>query len=379
MKRTLIIATMVATLVAGSAAGQGAISTPPNGDNQRASVTQYIGLVKVTVDYNSPDVHAPNGEDRRGKIWGTVVPYGAPDTGFGTCTECPWRAGANENTVFTVSHDVKVEGQPLPAGSYGLHMIPAQDGEWTVIFSKNTSSWGSFYYDAKEDALRVKVKPSKAEFNEWLTYEFTDRRPNKATVALKWEELQVPMTISVDNATDLHLAKIREELRHSTGFNWQNWVQAAQYALTVQRPNDALEFAEVAATRQFVGQENFQTLSILAQAQEAAGKVADAKTTREKALNHRTAGPLELHQYARQQLAQGKKEEALRVWELNAKRFPNEWPVHVGLARGYSANGRYKDALKHAKLALAQAPDDINKRSLTDAIAKLEAGKDMNS
>jgi Protein of unknown function (DUF2911) len=364
-------------LMASVAAAQG-ISTPPNGDNQKSSVTQYIGLVKVTVDYNSPDVHGPNGEDRRGKIWGTLVPWGAPDTAFGTCTECPWRAGANENTVFTVSHDVKVEGQPLPAGSYGLHMIPAQD-EWTVVFSKNTSSWGSFYYDPKEDALRVKVKPSKSEFNEWLTYEFIDRRPDKTTVALKWEELQVPFTVTVDNIADLHLAAIRDELRNNTGFNWQNWVQAAQYALQAKRPNEALEFAEVAVNRQFVGQENFQTLSTLATAQEAAGKTAEALATREKSINHRTAGPLEIHQYARQLLAQGKKEDALRVWELNAKRYPGQWPVHVGLARGYSAVGKYKEALKHAKLALAQAPDDINKQSLTAAVAKLEQGKDMNS
>ncbi|HEY0155817.1 MAG TPA: DUF2911 domain-containing protein [Thermoanaerobaculia bacterium] len=367
-----------AVLLMVTSAGAQGISTPPPGDNQKSSVTQYIGLVRVTIDYNSPDVHAPNGEDRRGKIWGQLVPWGAPDTAFGTCTECPWRAGANENTVFTVSHDVKVEGQPLPAGSYGLHMIPAQD-EWTVIFSKNSASWGSFYYDPKEDALRVKVKPSKSDFHEWLTYEFIDRRPDKATVALKWEELQVPLTITVDNITDLHLAAIRNELRSSPGFTWQNWVQAAQYALQAKRPADALEFAEVAVNRQFVGQENFQTLSTLATAQEAAGKIEEAKATREKSLQHRTAGPVEIHQYARQLLTLGKKEEALRVWELNAKRYPGQWPVHVGLARGYSAVGRYKEALKHAKLALAQAPDDINKQSLTAAVAKLEQGKDMNS
>jgi hypothetical protein len=378
MKRISLIATMAATLLAGSLAAQG-ITTPPNGDNQRASVTQYIGLVKVTVDYHSPDVHGPNGEDRRGKIWGALVPYGAPDQQFGTCTECPWRAGANENTVFTVSHDVKVAGQPLAAGSYGLHVEPAKDGDWTVIFSKNSGSWGSFFYDPKEDALRIKAKPSPAEYNEYLTYEFTDREPNKATVALKWEDLQLPFTITVDNINDLYLARIREELRNSNGFSWQNWLQAAQYALQAERPNDALEFAEAAVSRQFIGQENFQTLQTLAQAQEAAGKTAEANATREKALNHRSTSPAEIHQYARQLLAQGKKEEALRVWELNAKRFPNEWPVHVGLARGLSAVGRYKEALKHAKLALAQAPDEINKRSLTDAIAKLEAGKDMNS
>jgi tetratricopeptide (TPR) repeat protein len=374
MRRTLIAFAMV---LASVSAGAQAISTPPNGDNQKSSVTQYIGLVKVTVDYNSPDVHAPNGDDRRGKIWGTLVPYGAPDDAFGTCTECPWRAGANENTVFTVSHDVQVEGQPLPAGAYGLHMIPGQD-EWTAVFSKNSASWGSYYYDAKEDALRVKVKPSKAEYNEWLTYEFTDRRPDKATVALKWEDLQVPLAITVENATDLHLAAIRNDLRNAKGFSWNNWVTAAQYALQAKRPNDALEFADVAVNRQFVGQENFQTLNTLAAAQEAAGKAEEAKATRERAINHRTAGPVEIHAYARQLLNQGKKEDALRVWELNARRNPNQWPVHVGLARGYSAAGRYKDALKHAKLALAQAPDEVNKTSIAAGIKKLEAGQDWN-
>jgi hypothetical protein len=377
MHHNRIASLALAALLATNVAAQ-AISTPPNGDNQLSSVTQHIGLVKVTIDYNSPDVHAPDGTDRRGKIWGTLVPYGAPDDPFGTCTECPWRAGSNQNTVFSVSHDVKVEGQPLAAGRYGLFMIPGTD-EWTVIFSKNSSSWGSYFYDAKEDALRVKVKPSKAEFNEWLTYEFIDRKPSTATVALKWEELQVPITITVDNTTDLHLAAIREELRNFQGFNWQNWQAAANYALQVKRNDEALEFADAAVNRQFIGVENFQTLSTLARAQEAAGKTAEAAATREKALSHRTAGPTDLHGYGRQLMGQGKKDEALKVFELNAKRHPNQWPVHVGLARGYSAVGRYKDALKHAKLALAQAPDEINKKTLADGIKKLEEGKDMNS
>lgn len=354
------------------------LSIPPNGDNQKSSVTQHIGLVAVTIDYSSPDVHAPNGEDRRGKIWGTLVPYGLTNLGFGTCTECLWRAGANENTVFTVSHDVKINGQPLKAGSYGLHIIPMKDEDWTLIFSNNHTSWGSFTYDPREDALRVKAKPARSDYHEYLTYEFTERKPAQATVALKWEDLELPWTITVDNATDLHLARIREELRDSNGFTWQNWVTAAQYALQAQRPNDALEFADRAINFTFIGQENFQTLSTLASAQAAAGKTEEANATREKAMNHRTASPIDIHGYGRQLLAQGKKEDALRVFELNAKRHPNQWPVHVGLARGYSAVGRYKDALKHAKLALAQAPDDLNKRSLEAGIKRLEEGKDMN-
>lgn len=376
MRRSLIALLAIGALSL-PALGQG-ITTPPNGDNQKSSVTQHIGLVKVTIDYSSPDVHAPNGEDRRGKIWGTLVPYGLTNLGFGTCTECPWRAGANENTVFTVSHDVKINGQPLKAGRYGLHIIPMKDEDWTLIFSNNHTSWGSFTYDPREDALRVKAKPAKSEYHEYLTYEFTDRKPAQATVALKWEDLELPWTIAVDNATDLYVARIREELRNNNGFTWQNWVAAAQYALQAQRPNEALEFAERAVNFTFIGQENFQTLSTLATAQEAAGKSEESKVTREKALDHRTAGPIEIHGYGRQLLAQGKKEDAVRIFELNAKRHPNAWPVHVGLARGYSAVGRYKDALKHAKLALAQAPDEGNRQNLAAGIKRLEEGKDMN-
>lgn len=376
MRRSLIALAAIAILSL-PALGQG-ITTPPDGDNQQATVSQGIGLVTVTIDYHSPDVHAPNGDDRRGKIWGELVPYGLTNLGFGTCKECPWRAGANQNTTFAVTHDVKINGQALQAGTYGLHMIVAKDEDWTLIFSKNHTAWGSFFYDPKDDALRVKVKPSKSEYHEYLTYEFTERKPDQATVALKWEDVQVPWTISVDNPTDLYLARIREELQNNNGFRWQNWMAAANYALQAKRPKDALEFAEGAINFTFVGQENFQTLNTLAAAQEAAGKTAEAKATREKAWAHPTATVLDLHMAGRQLLMQGNKEGALRIWELNAKRNPNVWPVNVGLARGYSAVGRYKDALKYAKLAVAQAPDEANRKNLEEGVKKLEAGKDMN-
>ena len=121
------------------------VTLPPNGDNQRAEVVQHIGLVRASIEYSSPDVHGPAGEDRRGKIWGALVPWGVHDLGFNNA-KGPWRAGANENTVFAVSHDVKIEGQPLRAGRYGLHML-AGEAEWTIIFSKNSTSWGSFTYN----------------------------------------------------------------------------------------------------------------------------------------------------------------------------------------------------------------------------------------
>src|SRR5450432_1640320 len=103
------------------------LTLPPSGNNQKASVTQFIGPVRVTIDYSSPAVHGPDGKDRRGEIWGKLVPFGLTNLGFGNGKPGPWRAGANENTVFAVSHDVMIEGKPLAAGRYGLHMIVGPD------------------------------------------------------------------------------------------------------------------------------------------------------------------------------------------------------------------------------------------------------------
>jgi tetratricopeptide (TPR) repeat protein len=304
-----------------------------------------------------------------------VAHYGMSNLGFGTCgDQCPWRGGANENTVFTTSHDVKIEGRPLPAGSYGLHFLAGPE-EWTVIFSKNHTSWGSYFYDPKEDVLRVTAKPAKSEYNEWLTYEFIDRKPDRATVALKWEDLQVPFTISVDNVADLYMDQIRRELRSSPGFNSQSWNAAAQYALQSKTNlQEALAWAEYAADSRAGGQESFATLTTLADLQAANGKAEEARKTMDRAVAHPTAGPADLHRYGRQLQTQGKKEDAMRIFELNAKKHPDVWPVHLGLARGHAALGRTKEALAEARLALAQAPDDNGRQGVEALIKELEAG-----
>ena len=320
--------------------GAQALTFPPNGENPQASVTQAIGPVRVTVDYSSPRV-VRGKNDRAGKIWGELVPWGMSNLGFNGCASCPWRAGANENTTFAVTHAVNVQGQPLAAGTYGLHMIPGQD-EWTIIFSKDAGSWGSFWYDAKNDALRVKTKAGKSEYHEWLTYEFTEREPAKATLALKWEQLQVPFTVAVENVNQLWVDNMRADLRGFAGFNWQNWQQAAAFcAQNKVNLAEGLKWAERAVSDPAWGggDENFTTLSTLSLLQAVNGRAEESAKTFDKALNHPTARPAQIHQAGRQLLAAGNKEQAMRVFQFNAKRFPNQWPVHVGLMRGYAAMG----------------------------------------
>ncbi len=373
-----VLAISLALSVAAPVAAQ-RLAGPPSGDNQKASVSQWIGPVEISVTYNSPKVIAPDGTDRRGKIWGGLVPYGMSKDSFGTCgDECPWRAGANENTVFRVTHDVKVEGQPLAAGSYGLFMVAGPE-EFTIIFSKNSTSWGHYFYTAKEDALRVKVKPRKAPYTHWLTYDFVERKPDEATVVLRWDELEIPIRVQVSDVTEVYLGEIRNQLRNATGFDWQSWEQAAQFCLgkKINLP-EALKWAEKAATPGFTGQENFRTLSTLSQAQAASGQAEVAKATMQKALEHPTATVIDLHMYGRQLQAQKKIDEAVAVFQLNAKRHPDVWPVNLGLARGYAAQGKTKEALAAAKKALPQAPDDANRNNVKSIIAKLEAGKPLD-
>jgi tetratricopeptide (TPR) repeat protein len=353
------------------------VTLPPSGNNQKASVTQHIGLVTVTVDYSSPRVLSPSGEDRHGKIWGALVPYGLYDLGFNG-RRGPWRAGANENTVFTVSHPVKVQGQFLPAGRYGLHMI-AGEREFTLIFSKNASAWGSFTYDETEDALRVRSVPEKSPYREWLTYEFVERKPDRAILALEWEDLRVPIAIEVEDAAALYVDNLRKELRGAPGFSWQAWNAAAQYCLQSNRNlEEALRWAENAVSEPNVGQENFTTLSTKAQILDKLSRGQDANAAMAKALDLPAALPVEIHMYGRQLLTAGRKDEALAVFLKNQKRFGDAWPVHVGLARIYSAMGDYKTALQHAETAVRQAPDPLNKSSLEAAVARLKQGKDMN-
>jgi Protein of unknown function (DUF2911) len=338
-------------------------------------VTQFVGPVHITIEYSSPAVHGPDGKDRRGQIWGKLVPYGLTDLGFGNGKPAPWRAGANENTVFAVSDDIVVEGKRLPAGRYGLHMIAGPE-EWTLVFSKDANAWGSFYYEPSNDVLRVNVKPHKHEYREWLTYEFTTRRPAETVAELQWEELAVPWTIKVENIDDLYISKIKENLTNVQGFGWRGWVAASQYCVANNTHlEQALEWAEIAVSKQFIGEANFTTLSNKAIVLDKLGRKDEAEKTMQLAVHHRSATPIDLHQYGRRLLTEKKNKEALEIFRLSSERNGDEWPVHVGLARGYAANGDARQALEHARKALAQAPDPINRQSLEAMVAALEAGR----
>lgn len=354
---------------------QAQMVNPPSGDNQTCEVRQYMGsIANVNVKYNSPGV-----KGRSGKIWGDLVPWGLEKNNIGSAKEIPWRAGANENTVISFSHDMKVNGKMIPAGSYGFHIIPQKDMPWILIFNKTHTAWGSYSYDAKDDALRVEVSPVTAPFMEWLTYEFTNRKPEATTLQLRWENIAIPMEISLPNGNDLYIARFREDLKGNKGFYWQNYIEAINFCVNNNTNLDqALVWADQAISGTFVGQKNFTTLSAKASVLEKMGKALEAEAMMDQAIKHPTADVIQIHGYGRQLLNAGMKDKALKIFEYNYKHHSGDWPSPAGMVRGLSANGKYKEALEIAEKALLVAPDEANKSFLKTAIEKLKMGKDMN-
>ncbi len=349
------------------------LTTPPIGGNKKAVVGERIGITDVTIHYDRPGV-----KGREGKIWGDLVQKGFTDPGFGTSKAAPWRAGANENTVIEFSTPVNIEGQELPAGKYGF-FIAYDPQECTVIFSKNSTSWGSFYYDPKEDALRVKVKPKPLDKSvEWLTYAFTDETATGATIALSWEKLMIPFKVETDY-NNLQLESFRRELRSEKAFNpgWQSFNQAAQFCLQNNvNLEEGMKWADDAMNSPFIGQKNFITLSTRASYLRKFNREAEADALMKEALPLGSVG--EIHAYARQLLQQKKQKEAFDVFKVNYDKHPNEFTTQVGMARGYSAIGEYKKALDFARKALPKAPDNGNKLNLERMIKTLQEGKDIN-
>jgi hypothetical protein len=363
LKLTALVLGLVA---AGSLAAQerSEITLPPafNGRNQRAEVSQWIGLVKVTIGYHSPNVHAPNGEDRTGHIWGELVRYGLFDEGFGPSTRTPWRAGANETTTITVSHDVQIGGQTLKAGTYALFLLLDEKGPWTWIFSTNIG-WGSFQYDPKFDVARVSATPKAAAFTEFLTYGFDQRGGGSAVAYLQWENQRIDFKIEVPNIDQLYVDQIRKDLLGWPGFSWQNWQAAAQFCADHKiNLEEALVWADKAITEVFrnaaPGHRDFTTLSTKAAVLAAMNRVEEADRVMDQALGAEGATPDVIYRYGMTVLRAGRTPRAVAIFERNRVLNPGEkFFTSLGLARGYTAAGQKAKAIESWEIAIKNVPE----------------------
>lgn len=353
-----------------SALAQDPLTVEPDGGNLKATLSEQIGIVKIAISYGRPGV-----KGREGRIWGTsVAHYGFKDLGHGTSNAAPWRAGANENTTFTFSHPVKIEGKDLAAGTYGF-FISLGEQESTLIFSKISNSWGSFYYDPTEDALRVTVKNETLDKSvEWLKYEFSDETKNSAVVSLCWEKRRIPFKIEADTQK-AQIASFKNELR--TTRPYYHFIEAANYCIVNNiELEQALAWMDRAIYFRIMGQKNFQTLSTKAAVLMKMNRMVEAKKVMEEAV---PMGSLnEVHQYARTLLNMNQTQEAFKVFKANYDKHPNVLTTNVGLGRAYSAMGDYKKALEYMKAALPQAAEGLERNNVENLIKKLEEGKNAN-
>lgn len=355
MRKYVAVATlMVAGLFVGIAGAhaQSALLKLPD-LSQHARVTQRIGLTDITIDYHRPLV-------RGRKIFGGLQAYGQV-----------WRAGANYNTTIEFSDPVIVEGQPLSKGVYGLHLIPGETS-WVVIFSRNSTSWGSFTYDKAEDALRVTVKPQVIENREALSYDFDEPKPNSALITMRWERVAVPFKVEV-NTPEIVQQSLRNQLRGRVQFEWQAWQEAADYLL-----NNKLGAEEAAryADRSIEIEDRFENEMTKAHALGALGRREEAIAARDKAIAK--GSQIQVHSYGRGLQIQGRQDEAMELFRSNIKKDPNSWVGHNDAARVAVAKGDFDTAVKEMKLAVAAAPESL-KAQHADLVRRLENREDINN
>ena len=339
---------------------QGQNITTPRIPSPAASVSQTIGISTVTVDYSRPSVKGR-------QVWGALVPYGWNKQAFGAGNDAPWRAGANENTVIKLSHPATIEGHMVPPGEYGLFFVINQDNTGEVILSKDSKSWGSFWYDPQRDEMRAKIALRSIPNTELLTYDFQDVTKNSAELVLNWEKMQLP--VKIEFAVDeIVMANAMEELKGPTGFNWEGYSSAANYALRNKVDYDK---ALVWIGQAIAINSNFTDLSIKSGLLKETGKTAEAESVMKDAVQVGTEN--ELNQYGYQLLADKEQDKAIAILTLNTQRHPKSANTFDSLGEAYALAGDKKNAIINFKKSLALDPPAATKANSEKYLKQLGA------
>ncbi|MGQ0738356.1 MAG: DUF2911 domain-containing protein [Bacteroidota bacterium] len=366
-KLQLLFATIVTSIISFAQ-----MDIPPSGGNPRAMVSEEVGITSITIKYARPDVNK-----REGKVYGdgNLVTYGFSTTNFITNKPTsPWRAGANEATVISFEHDVKVEGKDIKAGSYAIFMAMGADNV-TLIFSKQTDAWGSFYYKEEDDVLRLNVKPAALDKSvEWLKYEFIEHKEKHCVIAMQWEKVSVPFKVEVD-VDNIVLARLKEQITSQKGFNSTNMIQASSFCFNKNiNLEEALGWAQRAVTG-FNGQKSYPSMRNLAVGYEKLNRLQQADSVMNEALA--MANVNQYAGYARALITQKRNDKSLEVLSAAKTKFGDVFAVNNAYSFAYSAKADYKQALQFAEKALAQA-QEAQKAAINTNITKLKDGKDIN-
>jgi tetratricopeptide (TPR) repeat protein len=334
--------------------------TTPRVPSPAASVSQTIGISTINISYSRPSV--------RGRtIWGELVPYGWNVQNFGFQNSAPWRAGANENTVITLSHDAKVEGQNVPAGSYGLFFTINADDSGEVILSKDYRSWGSFFYDPAHDLFRAPIKIRSHDMTELLTYDFVNLTKNSGELVLNWEKKQFPVKIefAVD---DIVMANAEEQLKNTAGFNWMGYSSAANYAL---QNNTHLAEAVEWVDKSITMNKNFTNMTIKSALLRKQNKPEEASRTEKEAID--MGSEAEVNTYGYQFLNQNNFDDAIRILTMNTQKHPESANTWDSLGEAYALKGDKENAIINFKKSLSLNPPEGTKANSIKYLKQLGA------
>jgi len=342
----------------------------PQNTNFVSMAGRKVGVTDIQIHYSAPGV-----KGREGKIYGTdVVHFGYTVLGFGSNVASPWRAGADECTVMSFSTDVTINGKKLPAGKYAF-FIEVQPDSSVLNFNKNHEAWGSYFYRKELDVLHVSTvqKKNLPALQERLVYNFSNQTDRSVDISLDWERWSFPIHVEVDLKATV-LEDIRRQMSGAIGFDPPSLEAAAQWCVDNDTNyEEALNWISSATNPQLGGRNTFAALSTRSRILMKMGKDKEAADVMNTAMEN--ASVQELHSYGRQLLNQKKLTEALAVFQKNYDKNKAAWPTNAGMMRIYSAMGDYKKAMEYAKAALAQAPDEPNKKILEGAIKTLSEGK----
>ena len=302
--------------------------------SQESLITQRIGYTDISIHYHSPGTHGRT-------VWGGLVPY---------CELL--RSGAHENTYFSITNDVEIEGEKLAAGSYGLHLLP-EENQWTFIFSKNHTSWGSYFYEESEDALRITVPVEAApEFREWMNFDFHKRERGTASIVLTWADKRAGFDLSLE-IDSIALDHIRKQLRSDAYWEWFSWCQAADYCSQYRiNTEEALQWID----KSIAMQENFSNWDVKAKLLRQLGQEEAALQAVNKAMEVGT--DIYLERYGRRFLQDKDFKQAEVIFGKALEKNPKYWRAHFN--RGNALMGMYQkeEALKAFEAALEYAPEE---------------------
>lgn len=301
MKRQLVhcIALFIFAVFATNVVTAQVVRPPVPRGSQKATVSQTLGTTEVSITFSRPSILGR-------KVFGDWPVAVAGEATLDNQNERPkdavlvpwghvWRTGANEATLFSVNDDVLINGQPLAAGKYSLHTIPAKEGDWTIIFNRDEGQWGSFAYDAKKDILRIKSKPETLSTStELLTFEIDPDIPakvgdvtTKGTVSLRWEKIRVPFIVEVKDVVGSTITRLKAYVAAAKPEDPGPRINAGNYAKANKQTEQANAWFEEALKVNdalIATKETFQNLQRKATILLNLGRGADALVAAERAV-----------------------------------------------------------------------------------------------